>query len=205
MAMTITLHAQAPQKSGETAATNSVAVKPKIKLDSDDRAEQIIEALDMKVLVGESGYLGIYGRTPLEITLNHRSLAVQNQVYYLLTRDRPMNYLHWLEPADTQVLIEGGPVDYYIFHPDGSVEMRTLGMNFGSGQEPMVAVPPGCWKALVLHPEARYALMANVLSPEFTTDRVRIGAGQDWIARYAGKASWATPERLREFIGPNWR
>ncbi len=45
----------------------------------------------------------------------------------------------------------------------------------------MVAVPGGCWKALKLHDGASYALMANTLSPEFTPDRVKIGAGPDWV------------------------
>jgi predicted cupin superfamily sugar epimerase len=122
----------------------------------------------------------------------------------MLTRTRPINYLHRLQPADTHVLIEGGPVDYYIFHPDGHVEKQTLGRDYAHGEVGVVAVPPGCWKALVLRPGATYALMANALSPEFTPDRVHIGAGPAWVRRFAGKAPWATPERLREFIGPNW-
>jgi len=188
------------------AAALALAQSPqKQKLDSDDRAEQIIEALDMRVLPGESGYLGIIGRTPQGVEVNGRVLAVQSQNYYMLTRDRPINYLHWLEPADTHVLIEGGPVDYFIFCNDGHVSKETLGMDFKAGQRPVVAVPPNCWKALVLRPGAGYALMANALSPEFTTDRVKIGAGPAWIARFAGKAPWATGERLREFIGPNWK
>jgi hypothetical protein len=27
--------------------------------------------------------------------------------------------LHWLEPDDTHILVEGGPVDYFIFHRRG--------------------------------------------------------------------------------------
>ena len=100
--------------------------------------------------------------------------------------------------------LEGGPVDYFIFHPDGHVEKVTLGMDLAAGQRPVVAVPGGCWKALRLADNARYALMANTLCPEFTPDRVKIGAGEAWIKRYEGKAPWATKETLREFIGPNW-
>ncbi len=42
------------------------------------------------------------------------------------------------------------------------------------------------------------------LSPEFTPDRVKIGAGPDWLKRFTGSAPWATPQALRELIGPNW-
>ena len=95
-------------------------------------------------------------------------------------------------------------MDYFIFHPDGRAEMITLGRDVAHGQRPVVAVPGGCWKALRLHPGAPYALMANALSPEFTSDRVKIGEGAAWVKRYAGVAPWATQETLRALIGPNW-
>lgn len=139
------------------------------------------------------------------MAIDGRSLAVQSQVYYVLTRERPINYLHWLASDDTHILIEGGPVEYYIFHPDGRVEMRLLGMNLAAGQRRVIAVPGGCWKALRLRPGVSYALMANALSPEFIPDRVRIGAGSDWIKKYADASSWATPKSLRTLIGPNWQ
>jgi len=115
-----------------------------------------------------------------------------------------VNYLHWLAPDDTHILIEGGPVDYYIFHPDGRAEKLILGTDVAAGQRPLIAVPGNCWKALRLHDGANYALMANALSPEFTPDRVRIGAGADWVKRFNGAAPWATPANLRALIGPNW-
>ena len=171
---------------------------------SDARAHELINALGLKPLPKESGYLGLIGESAQRAAIDGRSLAIQSQVYYMLTRDKPTNYLHWLAPDDTHILIEGGPVDYFIFHPDGKVEKVVLGNDVAHGQRPVVAVPGGCWKALKLHDGVSYALMANALSPEFTPDRVRIGAGPAWIKRFAGVASWATPQKLRELIGPNW-
>lgn len=168
------------------------------------RAGELIRVLGLKLLPKESGYLGLIGQSAQRVTLGGRSLAVQSQVYYMLTLDRPVNYLHWLAPDDTHILIEGGPVDYFIFHPDGHVEKITLGRDVAAGQRPLIAVPGGCWKALRLHDGASYALMANALSPEFTPDRVRIGAGPRWVKRFGGKAPWATEQNLRALIGPNW-
>ena len=168
------------------------------------RAQQLIEQLHLAVLPRESGYLGLIGQSLQTVAVHGRPLPVQSQVYYMLTRDRPINFLHWLEPDDTHILIEGGPVDYFIFHPDGRVEKVILGRNLAAGERPVIAVPGGCWKALRLHDGANYALMANALSPEFTPDRVRIGEGETWVKRYAGKAAWATPETMRTLIGPNW-
>src|SRR5580698_3177795 len=99
------------------------------QIGTDARAQQLIRELKLQVLPKESGYLGIIGVTPQTADVNGRRLSVQSQNYYMLTRERPINYLHKLEPADTHILIEGGPVDYFIFHPDGQVEKITLGMD----------------------------------------------------------------------------
>ena len=181
-----------------------VSVPAVSRVGSDVRGRELIRTLKLSVLPKESGYLGIIGRSEQMVTVDGRSLAVQGQNYYMLTRELPINYLHWLAPDDTHILIEGGPVDYFIFHPDGHAEKVTLGMDLAAGQRPVVAVPGGCWKALRLHEGASYALMANTLSPEFTSDRVKIGAGADWLKRYTNSAPWATPETLRKLIGPNW-
>ncbi|KAG8856965.1 hypothetical protein FRB96_006228 [Tulasnella sp. 330] len=177
-------------------------------MSTESRAGAIIRQLDLKPLPKESGYLGLIGSsaltTPADDPPGGPPLAIQSQVYYMLTRDFPINYLHWLAPDDTHILVEGGPVDYFIFHPDGHVDKITLGRDYAAGQRPIAPVPGGCWKALRLHESVSFALMVNVLTPEFTADRVKIGAGAGWIQRYKGAASWATEENLRAFIGPNW-
>jgi predicted cupin superfamily sugar epimerase len=170
---------------------------------SDARAAELIKTLNLTLLPKESGYLGIIGVSHQMIDAHGRKLAAQSQNYYMLTRERPINYLHWLEPDDTHILLEGGPVDYFIFC-DGHAQKITLGLDYAAGQRPVVAVPGGCWKALKLHDGAAYALMVNTLSPEFTPDRVKIGAGAAWVKQYSGIAEWATPQFLREMIGPNW-
>jgi predicted cupin superfamily sugar epimerase len=187
------------------AALSATAAAPVDNASRDARARELIRILQLKLLPGESGYLGIIGKSAQVDVVDGRSLAVQSQNYYMLTRERPINYLHWLASDDTHILIEGGPVDYYIFYPDGRAEKLTLGMDLAAGERPVIAVPGGCWKALRLRDGAAYALMANALSPEFTPDRVRIGEGSAWLKRYTGKAPWGGETMLRGLIGPNWK
>lgn len=170
---------------------------------ADPRARELIATLKLEFLPGESGYFGLLGRSALTVKLNDRPLAAQSRIYYLLTAELPINYVHWLSSDDTHVLLEGGPVDYFIFRPDGSVEKVTLGRDLAAGQQLVVAIPGDCRKALRLHAGTGYVLLANVLSPEWTPDRVKIGAGPDFIQRYTGRAPWATETALRELIGPN--
>src|ERR1700686_5266555 len=128
----------------------AIALRAAPQARSDARARELIQTLHLTVLPKESGYLGIIGRSARIVTVDGRALAVQSQNYYMLTRDRPINYLHWLVPDDTHILIEGGPVDYFIFHPDGHAEKITLGRDLSAGQRPVVAVPGGGWKGLRL-------------------------------------------------------
>jgi predicted cupin superfamily sugar epimerase len=182
-----------------------VQVSEPVRIRELARVRELMDTLHLSPLPGESGYLGLIGDSAQKVQVDGRALKVQSQVYYMLTRDRPINYLHWLASDDTHILIEGGPVDYFIFHPDGRVEKQVLGRDVAAGERPVVAVPGGCWKALRLHDGVSYALMANALSPEFTPDRVKIGAGEDWLRRYTGAAPWATRDNLRGLIGPNWK
>jgi predicted cupin superfamily sugar epimerase len=168
------------------------------------RARELMADLKMSYLPGESGYFGFIGRSTQMVTADGHPLAAQSRIYYLLTSELPVNYLHWLASDDTHILLEGGPVDYFLFFPDGRAKKITLGRDLAAGQQLVIAIPGNCRKALRLHPGAAYALMANVLSPEWSADRVKIGAGAEFVTTYGGKAPWATAEFLRELIGPNF-
>ena len=120
----------------------------------------------------------------------------------MLTRDRPTNYLHWLAPDDTHILIEGGPVDYFIFHPDGHAEKITLGRDVAVGQRPVIAVPGGCWKVFPFMTTRKLRAHGQCSLAGIYVDRVKIGAGPAWVKRFTGSAPWATPKFLRSLIGP---
>lgn len=170
---------------------------------SDPRARELIRTLGLAPLPGESGYIGLIGRSALQVSLEGHTLAAQSQVYYLLTREVPVNFLHRVASEDTHVLVDGGPVDYFVFHEGGRAEKVTLGRDHEAGERLAFAVPAGAAKALRLHEAAGYALMVNVLSPGWAPDRVKIGAGPEFVAWYQDRAPWATSTLLRELIGPN--
>ena len=77
-------------------------------LREDSRAQELIQTLKLHPLPKESGYLGIIGVSAQTVSIAGQTLAVQSQNYYMLTRDRPINYLHWLASDDTQILV-GNP------------------------------------------------------------------------------------------------
>jgi uncharacterized protein len=169
------------------------------------RWEAWIGALGLQVLEGESGWFGELARSQLHVPLGDGHSPVSSSIWYLLTPERPVNYLHHLTGDDTHVLVEGGPVDYWWFTDDGRAEHAVCGRDLSRGERPAVAVPGGSWKGLRLADGAEYALMVTVVTPAWTPASVTIGAGQDFLDRWRGATSWADEELLRALIGPNWR
>jgi hypothetical protein len=166
------------------------------------RARELIDALGLRPLEGEAGFFVEIDRSALTVTQDGRPLAAQSRIFYLLTREQSVNFVHWLASDDTHVLLEGGPVDYFVFASDGSVSRGTVEED---ANRRVFSVPAGSGKALRLHPAADYALLVNVLSPEWTEDRVRLGSSPDCLDRYVGRAPWATSAFLRELISPRSR
>lgn len=167
---------------------------------------KLIKDLNLRYLTsGESGYLNEIATSSLKVRNRCHSYKANSSIYYMLTREYPINYLHWLAMDDTHILCKGGPLSYYVFNKDGTSEEHVLGNNLTSGEELCIMVPAGSWKALKLHKGVEYALMVSILTPEWTKDRVKIGAGQEFIDKYAHSSPWATPDFLKELIGPNFR
>jgi predicted cupin superfamily sugar epimerase len=177
----------------------------------------IIERFNLIELSSESGLIHAIDRSALQVSLlsntSNLTLRAQSHIYYMLTSLRPnepnlaYNYLHSIDDGDDlHVLVEGDSVDYYLFYNDGCVEHKILGHDYVSGEVPIVTTPGTiASKALKLRPGKNgYAFIVSVITPEWTPERCKIGAGQSFLDTYVGKEEWCTEEFLKELIGPNW-
>jgi uncharacterized protein len=167
------------------------------------RPQQLIETLQMHYLQGESGYFALRSSSEFSATFDGAQRPIHSSIYYLLTADKPVNYLHWLASEDIHILVEGGPLTYYIFHESGTVEKVRLGTVVTYGEVPVVTVPARSYKAIVLDKNASHGLMVNVLTPAWSADRVKIGADKTFIETFQNKAEWATPDFLRSLMPSN--
>lgn len=176
----------------------------------EEYSRKLIEELGLAPLKGESGYIGYIATSSVVVEQDGQKLFANDSIYYLLNRERPINYLHWLAPDDTHILLDGGPVHYYEFREvDGKPQTfhHLVGRDVLKGERPVLMIPGGSWKALVLPVGVEYALLATILTPQWTDSpsRLRIGAGQEFIDRYQNLDGWATPAFLKELIGPNFK
>jgi hypothetical protein len=167
------------------------------------RAQELVEELGLKPLNLEAGLFTVERVSDLPVTAGDGASPASNAIYLMLTRDVPQNYIQWLYSDDYQVLIEGGPADYYLFYPDGSSDKIRMGRDVAAGERPLVPAPAGSAKAIVLAPEAEYLLVGSILSPAWSPARARIGIDDAFVERYAGTSDWATPDFLAFLAGPN--
>lgn len=154
-----------------------------------------IEALGLEVLPGESGWYTTIHRSAVTVDHDGDVVAASSSIYYLLDGQRPVNLWHWLASDDVHVLIDGGPVEYVIVPAAGAAERHVLGLDIAAGQTPVVPVPADSYKALRLLDPTGYALMATVVTPAWTPDRVRIETPPAAVlARARAGAPWLTDD-----------
>ncbi|SEM48897.1 cupin domain-containing protein [Streptacidiphilus jiangxiensis] len=84
-------------------------------------------------------------------------------IYYLMTAAQPCGRLHRNRSDILHFFLEGDPVEYHTVDAEGRLRVRVL----GAGDARDLLVPGGWWKASRLPEGARYALVAEVVTPGF--------------------------------------
>lgn len=166
--------------------------------------EKIKELLNLEYLdSGESGFYSRIKTSAITVRQKCKAFKANSSIYYMLTKKHPINYLHWLAMDDIHIICKGGPLSYYVFNEDGTSDEYVIGSDISKGELLTILIPAGSWKALKLHDGVEFALMVSVLTPEWTKERVVIGAGQEFVDKYEYTSVWATPEFLWKLIGKN--
>jgi predicted cupin superfamily sugar epimerase len=153
-------------------------------------AQEWIDALGLEPLPGESGWWAPASVSEATVRSGDHELPAYSAIHYLLDAQRPVNVWHRLEPDDTHVLVDGGPVEYVILTEGRPPRRVVLGRDVTAGQTPVVTAPAGSWKGLRLLDPSGFALMTTVVTPAWTEDRVRIGLPEAEAARWADSAPW---------------
>lgn len=135
-------------------------------------AREVIEVLGLEPHPEEGGYF----RETYRAT---RSLAPEalggaypgarvasTAIYYLLTPET-MSEMHLLATDEVFHFYLGDPVEQVLLHPDGSGELRTLGLDLAAGARPQAVVPAGSWQGALLAPGGEFALMGCTVAPGF--------------------------------------
>jgi len=129
--------------------------------------EEIITSLNLVKHI-EGGHFAEIYRAEAEIstqrTGNLRNMCTS--IYYLLTSDRPIDYLHRNKSDIIHYFHMGSAITYLIIYPDGKLEKVKLGNNLQQGEQLQLIVKGGCWKAAYLE-SGDYGLLGEAVAPGF--------------------------------------
>lgn len=148
-------------------------------------AEELVQALALQPHV-EGGY---FRRTyqPDEdrakvVTADGERYGMTS-IFYLLTRESPIGHWHRNRSDIVHYFHLGGPITYYLIHPDGRLETVTMGPDPARGQRLQLTVKGGTWKASMLA-SGPYGLISEAVSPGFDYADMTLGERQALLRQF---------------------
>jgi len=147
---------------------------------------QWITQLKLEPHVIEGGYF----RRTYQSDYTHEAIPyaqspryLMTSIFYMLTDDSPIGYLH-LNHADIMHYFHAGsPLTYLIVHPDGQLERVRLGNNPAAGEQLQLLVKGGCWKTSLLE-TGEFGLISEAVSPGFEYADMASITSQEVQARF---------------------
>ena len=129
--------------------------------------ESIIRTLKLEPHI-EGGYFKRTFESPTQTSTNRPAMS---SIYYLLTNDTPIGYLHQNKSDIIHFFHSGSPIKYSIVSPDGELITKVLGSDLEQGHLPQFMVKGGYWKASELvQKEASlkdFGLISEAVCPGF--------------------------------------
>ena len=93
--------------------------------------------------------------------------SLMNTIYYMLTADSPIGYLHRGRNDITHFFHLGAPMNYILLSPHGQIVKVTLGPYQNKGQNLIFTAPGSWWKCSFIKADSEFSLISEVVSPGF--------------------------------------
>jgi len=129
-------------------------------------SDDIIQQLKLEPHPREGGWFRRTYTSHLTTETPNGKRQLATAIYYLLTKDQPIGYLHRNKSNIVHCYHMGAPIRYSVINVKGKLETTVLGANLSSGQVPQLLVPGGLWKATELM-GGDFALITEVVAPGF--------------------------------------
>jgi uncharacterized protein len=128
---------------------------------------RLIEKLSLKHHI-EGGYFARTYRSDLTTTVPYdtKSRYLLSSIYYMLTNDSPIGYLHKNKSHIIHFFQGGSPLTYILISPDSKLTKNILGPDLDKGQQLQMIVRGGYWKATELA-SGEFGLVSEAVSPGF--------------------------------------
>lgn len=124
--------------------------------------KSVIESLKLEAHPLEGGYF----RRTYESDKIVEGRKLLTSIYYLLTNDSPIGYMHRNRSDILHFYHGGSAIKYMLVSEEGVLEEFTLGMDLARGEHPQLLVKGGTWKIAILR-QGDYGLLGEAVSPGF--------------------------------------
>ncbi len=128
---------------------------------------EIIKMLDLQLHPEEGGY---FKRTYESIStqVNGKEYPLATSIYYLLTIDQPIGFLHRNKSDILHFYHAGAPMVYTLVSEDQTIETKVLGPDISQGHLPQLFVKGGIWKTSTFDQAlSSFSLISEVVVPGF--------------------------------------
>ena len=105
-------------------------------------------------------------------------------VIYMLITPEGFSAMHRLGTDEVWSFLAGDPLESLRLAPDGSGRVAYLGCNPARGEPPLDVIRAQVWQGTRLRPGGRWALVSNVVAPEFLWSDFELGDRADLTAKY---------------------
>ncbi len=116
---------------------------------------------------------------------------------YFLLENHHFSALHRIQADEMWHFYAGGPLNVYVIHEDGSLEIIKLGSNPDNGEVFQAVVPAGTWFGSKPAAESDYSLVGCTVAPGFDFADFELAERVDLLATYPQHEEvirWLTPE-----------
>jgi len=130
------------------------------------KSDDIIARLKLEAHPREGGWFRRTYTSHLTTETSSGKRQLASAIYYLLTTEQPVGYLHRNKSNIVHCYHLGAPIKYSVINNQGKLETTILGPDLDQGQVPQLLVAGGLWKATQLM-DGEYALITEVVAPGF--------------------------------------
>jgi uncharacterized protein len=130
------------------------------------RAREWIETLGL-LPHPERGFYAETYRAEQRVGTPRGERAASTAIYFLVSAEQPITFLHRLASDEVFHLYDGGPLEVLRLLPDGTSDVVTLGLDLTRGQRPQLVLTQGTWFGTELAAGAAFCLIGCSVAPGF--------------------------------------
>lgn len=127
---------------------------------------ELIAMLNLLPHPKEGGYFRRTYESNKSVNTSGGQRMLLTSIYYMLTDDSPIGYLHRNQSDIIHYYHLGSPCRYWLVSPDGELEEYVLGPNLDQGEQLQLVVKGGYWKGSALV-KGEYSLLSEAVAPGF--------------------------------------